>query len=460
MRRFRIWSLLVSAASLATAPSARAAEMSVGWVQPTSGVSIGVDGDDNVYTVNYDAALGGDITLTKRTAQGELVWAVNPDHAQSPFWEQATWVATDPDGNIFVSGTMKSGFSNPVNAASAITKFSPSGAVLWRHVYESDFDGSSTRKCIVDDAGSVYIFGLGIGEAGLVSTVKKFSSRGEPLWSYFDQAGIGAPINIKFTPDNHIVLVGRGIVGSINGYAKVTLEGEEVWSLGGVQSLTVGDCAGDAAGNTYVVHGEYVANGGTVIRKLDPSGNQLWSRTFALSAFRIEVGGDQQAVACGFPNPNAPGAAFIKVDGEGELVWANLDADGPGLGLLLHAQLLLDAQDNAYLAAGTLFQMAVCRVNADGSSAWTALMPGSYANAMRLSQDQSSLFLVGGGATARIDGLLDAPAADLNGDGAVDGADLGPLLGAWGSPDDAADLNGDGAVDGADLGLLLGAWTS
>ncbi|HMN96451.1 MAG TPA: hypothetical protein PKC43_09005 [Phycisphaerales bacterium] len=46
--------------------------------------------------------------------------------------------------------------------------------------------------------------------------------------------------------------------------------------------------------------------------------------------------------------------------------------------------------------------------------------------------------------------------ADLNCDGMVDGADLGILLGAWGTPD--ADLNGDGQTDGADLGILLGAW--
>jgi hypothetical protein len=48
-------------------------------------------------------------------------------------------------------------------------------------------------------------------------------------------------------------------------------------------------------------------------------------------------------------------------------------------------------------------------------------------------------------------------AADLNGDGAVDGADLGLLLAAWGSSS-PGDLNGDGTVDGADLGLLLAAW--
>ena len=48
---------------------------------------------------------------------------------------------------------------------------------------------------------------------------------------------------------------------------------------------------------------------------------------------------------------------------------------------------------------------------------------------------------------------------DLNGDGAVDGADLGLLLAAWGSKGGDADLDGNGMVDGADLGLLLAAWT-
>jgi hypothetical protein len=46
---------------------------------------------------------------------------------------------------------------------------------------------------------------------------------------------------------------------------------------------------------------------------------------------------------------------------------------------------------------------------------------------------------------------------DLDGDGTVGPADLGTLLGAWGTSG-AADLNGDGAVDPTDLGILLGAW--
>lgn len=59
-------------------------------------------------------------------------------------------------------------------------------------------------------------------------------------------------------------------------------------------------------------------------------------------------------------------------------------------------------------------------------------------------------------ATIELDPAMPSP--DLNGDGVVDGADLGILLAAWGVGPSPADLNEDGVVDGSDLGLLLGAW--
>ena len=46
---------------------------------------------------------------------------------------------------------------------------------------------------------------------------------------------------------------------------------------------------------------------------------------------------------------------------------------------------------------------------------------------------------------------------DLDGNGAVDGADLTILLGNWGG-DGTGDLDGSGSIDGADLTILLGNW--
>jgi len=55
---------------------------------------------------------------------------------------------------------------------------------------------------------------------------------------------------------------------------------------------------------------------------------------------------------------------------------------------------------------------------------------------------------------------LNAPVADLNGDGFVGAGDLAALLAAWGACDGAcaADFDGDGAVGSSDLAVLLAAW--
>lgn len=376
------------------------AQVTVDWSQPSRGVTIALDAADNVYTLDYEQALGAEMILTKRGPDGTLLWQASHDQTDPTAWERASWVATDSAGNAIVVGTLMSGYSNPVEAASIVMKFDPSGAVLWRRVYESAFDGSFTRKCLVDASDHIYVLGMGSGPAGFVAKVKKLASDGTTVWNWYDGDGIGVSSNFKFTPDGAIVIAARSRFGSVNGYAKIDRDGTQLWSLPGVNSLTVGDAAGDGLGNSYLVHGEYVTNGGTVLKKLDPVGNLLWEQTYALAGFRVEVGSDDQAVVGGFPNPNQGGAAFLKVDRDGRELWLNPDADGP-LALLLHAHMLIDGADAVYLAAGTLFEMAVCKVNADGSAAWTQTTTGSYANAIALGRASNSVFVVGG-ATARL----------------------------------------------------------
>ncbi len=48
--------------------------------------------------------------------------------------------------------------------------------------------------------------------------------------------------------------------------------------------------------------------------------------------------------------------------------------------------------------------------------------------------------------------------ADLNGDMIVDTADLGILIGIFGTTSPLADLNNDNIVDTADLGILIGVF--
>jgi len=395
--------------------SAMYAQVQLAWYNDPGGVAAATDASNNVYTANWDYNPGGDITLTKRDAAGNILWEVPYNNTDPTRHEVATWVETDGAGNILVSGTIRSGYSNPVNANSLLMKFDPSGTLLWRVVYETDFDGSSTRKCLVDSENNIYVLGLGNSGTGIVTKVKKFSPGGTALWSYFDNAGIGAPQNFKLTPDNHLLISGRGITGSINGYAKISLSGTSVWSLAGINSLTVGDAAGDGLGNTYLINGQYGAStSGSGVRKLSPSGAFIWEKLNTMAGMRIEVGSDNNPVISGFPNSGSSGAAFMKFDVNGNMLWQNLDADGPGYALLAHAQMKLDGLNAAYLAAGTMSLMAVCKVNSDGTSAWTASTSSGYASCLDFGTDNS--VFVTGGTTARFiqSGSATVPAAPTN----------------------------------------------
>ena len=48
---------------------------------------------------------------------------------------------------------------------------------------------------------------------------------------------------------------------------------------------------------------------------------------------------------------------------------------------------------------------------------------------------------------------------DFDGNGEINGGDLGALLAAWGTMDPKFDLNGDNAVNGGDLGIFLSLWS-
>lgn len=65
--------------------------------------------------------------------------------------------------------------------------------------------------------------------------------------------------------------------------------------------------------------------------------------------------------------------------------------------------------------------------------------------------------------TPEIDAIADVSpveaSPDVNGDGRIDGADMGLILARWGRVDPDTDLDGDGVTGGSDLGLFLAAWS-
>lgn len=233
----------------------------------------------------------------------------------------------------------------------------------------------------------------------MVSTLRQFTAQGDAGWTWCDAVGIGVPVQAKRTPDGEFVIAGRGLFGSINGYARIDAQGQTRWSLAGIFSLTLGDLAGDANGNTYVVHGG-AGGTGTVLRKLSPTGALLWERTHPMSAFRVEVAPNGEPVLAGFPNTGTGGAAFTRFSTAGDLLWSNPDASG--VGLLLHSMMMVDGQGSAYLSGSTLFELGVAKVMADGQTAWYQGIPGGSSFGMALGL-QNQVYGVGGLYAARLD---------------------------------------------------------
>ena len=84
------------------------------------------------------------------------------------------------------------------------------------------------------------------------------------------------------------------------------------------------------------------------------------------------------------------------------------------------------------------------------------LEPGDYVLEMaRINTGSSSR----GGIAWWIPEAEEGLPGDLNGDGVVNGADVGLLLADWASSGSAADLDNDGVVGGGDIGLLLSYWS-
>ncbi len=101
----------------------------------------------------------------------------------------------------------------------------------------------------------------------------------------------------------------------------------------------------------------------------------------------------------------------MKYDANGNLLWQNLDADGPALALLALAPMRLDASNAAYIAGSTMSSMGLCKVNSNGTSAWAATTSSGYPVWFEFGTD-NSIYIVGG-TTARFtqSGTIPSPPA-------------------------------------------------
>jgi hypothetical protein len=129
----------------------------------------------------------------------------------------------------------------------------------------------------------------------------------------------------------------------------------------------------------------------------------------------------------------------VEVSGNNGASWTSLETVGPAGAEVEGGWYFKQFKLSSLIAPSAQFKIRFIAEDAD---------PGSVVEAA-----------VDGVRLLTVDCTPPAIPGDLNGDGAVDGSDLGVLLAAWGTSDALADLNDDGVVDGADLGVLLANWS-
>ncbi len=402
--------LVLAAAALCA--TAHAQTPSLAWSTLPGGVSISTDAAEHVFTATWDFNPAGDILVTKRNSAGTALYTARFDNTDPTRHEVATWVQADGSGGVYVSGTIRSGFSNPVDVNGLLMRFGADGSLLWRRVFGTDFDGGRALRVVADAAGNAYVMGIGNGPAGLRTTVRKLSPQGDELWTWTDPSGIGSPVHLKLAEGGDLLLAAFGPTGLNAGFARIGPDGQTRWARVQGQVAAVGDLAGDASGTSYLAFVDAATQRGKLL-KVDAAGFTPWSRDDAIQFNRVELRADGEPVASGY-HPAFPfGLGMARFGTDGTLRWANRDADGPAHALLMPGMLKLDAQGNAYVVATDLSQIGVVRVQADGSAGWTLLAPFGSGGTLALGA-QGRLYVTAG-QTSRIDqeGTPPPPAADL-----------------------------------------------
>ena len=364
------------------------------------------------------------------------------------------------------------------------------GAVKWSFAcpYQS---GDWTTNVYGVKNGRVYVGRGGNGSSSFAPVYCLDAATGGILWSSVEEVGTGAYDGVVFAANGDPLLATHTYVRRISAQTGATL-----WNS--VRSCSVsGDCGPATSGDALYV--DEVAPGGQVITRFDVNTGARMYSSPVMPGFL-----SQNTPMCGpnglvfyartQTNPSVDFFYAFQDTGSGlVLLWQQpaiagagcqhaITADGGVLmvgssqrlekrdqlsGELLaetaftvttsitQSHIAVDGEGKIYYSNGG-FPGAVYALDPDLSLRWSVSVPNLNQGGPAIAAD-GTMIVCGTGADLRAfyTEPVCAP-ADLDCDGAVGPADLGLLLGAWGTK--GGDLDGDGITGSSDLAILLGAW--
>ena len=281
-------------------------QQTYGGIYRDYGVAICTDQANNVYVagVKTSASTATDYAVLKYSAAGTLLWS-SEWNGIANLYDIPTCITTDPDGNVYISGTT---LSLTTQTDYATIKLNASGVLQWTNLYNyANLHDVATAISILPN-GDVLVTG---GSASAVdawdfTTIKYAYNTGSQLAeSRINVPGAGLDKATAMVRDNtgNVYLTGYT---ETNGHRDMqtiklspnlgllwsqTFDGEGLDDIGKAIGL-------DADGNAYITGTTYKNIGGSdfITIKYDASGNEVWAshirarndRTFA-DATKISV---------------------------------------------------------------------------------------------------------------------------------------------------------------------------
>jgi len=230
--------------------------------------AIAVDDNGNVYVTGYSRGSGTelDYATIKYNSNGQEVW-VSRYNGPGNRYDEATAIAVDNNGNVYVTGASWGGWDTYYDYATI--KYNSNGEVVWVARYNGPGNGNDRANAIaVDSYGNVYVTGVSYGSGISYDYVTiKYNQNGQEVWvSRYNGPGNGRDEARAIAVDNNgnVYVTGESKgLGTDFDYAtiKYNPNGEEIWvsryNGPGDSSDRARAIAVDNYGNVYVTGESY-----------------------------------------------------------------------------------------------------------------------------------------------------------------------------------------------------------
>ena len=311
-------------------------------------------------------------------------------------WNESGGVATDNQGNVFITGRSSNGSSS---VALSTVKYLPNGDTAWTRSFLGNFDfipfGMTGTEVLTDGSGNAYVRATGTLSGNSNDFVAiKYLPNGDTAWvrTYNDpDNGYDVTIGMAIDASENVYVNGFSLRPGM-GFEFATIKylpnGDTAWMRfyqipdtlqGFVDAMTI-----DAAGNVYLVgHAglESTSDGFTnvIVIKYDPLGNvsQMWThyepRLVYPQGIRVDYAGNVFVAGEAYNAVTEYDYMTMKFGVSGDFLWEQTHDCGGRMDVV--RTLAVDVSGNVYVtgisdSSPTGADIFTIKYNSDGATAW------------------------------------------------------------------------------------------